>query len=91
MVHELLLYYQDMKSSGILLFAAFILLRLLTHNKPAIDTTSRSRRGTVTPAVTGAVIETFALLVTEGVLVDELKVDALVGTAEQSTLNNIYI
>ena len=43
----------------------------------------------MTPAATGAVIEPCALIVTEGVLVvvvaatDELRVDALVGTAEQ--------
>ena len=64
----------------------------------AIDTMSRSRRGIVTPAATGAVIEPCALIVTEGVLAvvvggedglvtvavtDELKVDALVGTAKK--------
>ena len=42
----------------------------------------------MTPAATGAVIEPCALIVTEGVFVvvaatDELRVDALVGTAEQ--------
>ena len=67
----------------------------------AIDTMSRSRRETATPAATGAVIEPCALIVTEGVLVvvvggkdglvtvaatDELKVDALVGTVEQRIL-----
>ena len=60
-----------MISSGILLFAAFVLLRLFTHNKPsmtATDTTSRSRRETVTPAATGAVIEPCTLTVSEGVL-----------------------
>ena len=65
------------------------------------NTKSRSRRETVIPAATGTVIEPCALLVTEGVLVvvvggkgglvtiaatDELKVDALVGTAEQRIL-----
>ena len=65
------------------------------------NTTSRSRRETVTPAATGAVIEPCALTVSEGVLVvvvggkdglvtvaatDELNVDALVGTAEQRIL-----
>ena len=52
----------------------------------------------MTPAATGAVIEPCALIVTEGVLVvvvgekvtvaatDELRVDALVGTAEQRIL-----
>ena len=92
-----------MISSGILLFAAFIFLRLFSHNKPsmtATDTTSRSRRETVTPAATGAVIEPCALTVSEGVLAvgrknglvtvaatNELKVNALVGTAEQRTKN----
>ena len=98
-VYESLLYYQDMISSGILLFAAFILLRLFTHNKPsmtATDTTSRSRRETVTPAATGAVIEPCALLVTEGMFVvvvgerdavtEELKVDPFLGTAKQRIL-----
>ena len=84
-----------MISSGILLFAAFVLLRLFSHNKPsmmAIDIMSRSRRETVTPAATGAVIEPCALLVRErdGLMTvaatDELKVNALVGTAEQRTL-----
>ena len=93
-----------MISSGILLFAAFFFLRLFTHNKPsmmAIDTVSRSRRGIVTPAATGTVIEPCALLVTEGVLAvvvgerdglvtvavtDELKIDPLVGTAKQRIL-----
>ena len=61
-----------MISSGILLFAAFVLLRLFTHNKPsmmAIDTVSRSRREAVIPAAIGAVIGPCALIVTEGVLV----------------------
>ena len=53
-------YYQDMISSEILLSAAFILLlHLFTHTKPtmtAINTVSRSRRETVTPAATGAVV-----------------------------------
>ena len=65
----------------------------------AIDIMSRSRRETVTPAATGAVIEPCALTVSEGVLVvvvgerdglvtavgatDELKVDTLVGTAKK--------
>ena len=49
----------------------------------ATNTTSRSRRETVTPAATGAVIEPCALLVTEVEVVDELKVDPLVRTAEQ--------
>ena len=51
----------------------------------------------MTPAATGTVIEPCALIVTEGVLVvvgekvtvaatDELRVDALVGTAEQRIL-----
>ena len=91
-----------MISSGILLFAVFILLRLLTHNKPSmmtIDIMSRSKRENVTPATTSAVIEPCAVIVTEGVLAvgrknglvtvaatDELKVDALVGTAEQRIL-----
>ena len=67
----------------------------------ATNTTIRSRRGTVIPAATGTVIEPCALIVTEGVLVvvvgerdglvtiaatDELKIDALVGTVEQSIL-----
>lgn len=96
MIHKSLLHYQDKISSGILLFFAFILLRFFTHSKPsttAINTMSKSRRGTMTPAATGAVIEPCALIVTEGVLVvvvgekvtvaatDELRV--LVGTAEQ--------
>ena len=71
-VHESLLHYQDMISSGILPFAAFILLRLFTHSKPsmiATNTTSRSRRETVTPAATGVLIESCAPIVTEGVLV----------------------
>ena len=93
-----------MISSGILLFVAFILLRLFTHSKPsmmAIDTMSRSKRETVTPAATGAVIEPCALLVTEGMFIvvvgerdglvtvaatDELKVDPLLGTVEQGIL-----
>ena len=91
-----------MISSGILLFAVFIFLRLFSHSKTsmmAIDKMSRSRRETVTPAATGAVIEPCALTVSEGVLAvgrkdglvivaatDELKVDALVGTAEQRIL-----
>ena len=92
MIHKSLLHYQDKISSGILLFSVFILLRFFTHSKPStttINAMSKSRRGTVTPAATGAVIEPCALIVTEGVLVvvvaatDELRVDALVGTAEQ--------
>ena len=101
-VHELLTYYQDNISSGILLFAAFIILRLFSHSKmsrTATNTTSSSRRGTVIPAATGAVIEPCALIVTEGVLdvavrerdglrsvvaTDELNVDTLVGTAKQN-------
>ena len=98
-VHESLTYYQEMISFGILLFAAFFFLRLFTHNKPsmmAIDTMSRSRRETVTPAATGAVMEPCALLVTEGMFVvivgerdavtEELKVDPLLGTAKQRIL-----
>ena len=65
----------------------------------SIDIMSRSRRGTVTPAATGAAIEPCVVIVTEGVLVvvvgerdglvtavgatDELKVDTLVGTAKK--------
>ena len=100
MVHESLLYYQDKISSGILLFAAFVLLCLFSHSKTSMtvtNTTSRSRRGTVTAA---AVIEPCALLVTEGGLVavvgesdasdgivnvaatGDPEVDSLVGTAE---------
>ena len=100
-MHELLLYYQDNISSGILLFAAFIFFRLFSHSntsRTATNTTSRSRRGTVIPAATGAVIEPCALIVTEGVFAiavgerdglrsvaatDELNVDTLVGTANQ--------
>ena len=103
-VHESLTYYQEMISFGILLFAAFFFLRLFTHNKPsmmAIDTMSRSRRETVTPAATGAVMEPCALLVTEGMFVvivgernglvtvavtEELKIDPLVGAAKQRIL-----
>ena len=103
-VHESLTYYQDMISFGIFLFAAFFSLRLFTHNKPsmmAIDTVSRSRRETVTPAATGAVMEPCALLVTEGMFVvivgernglvtvavtEELKIDPLVGAAKQRIL-----
>ena len=101
-VHESLTYYQDMISFGILLFAAFVLLRLFTHNKPsmmAIDTVSRSRRETVIPAATGAVMKPCALTVSEGVLAvgrkdglvtiaatDELKIDPLVGAAKQRIL-----
>ena len=103
-VHESLLYYQDKISSGILLSATFNLLHIFTHSKTsmtATNTMTRSRRETVTPAVTGTVIEPCELTVTEGVLVvvvgegdglvtvaatDKLKVDALVGTAEQRML-----
>ena len=67
----------------------------------ATNTMTRSRRETVTPAATGTVSKPCALTVTEGVLVvvvgekdglvtvaatDELKIDALVGTAEQRIL-----
>ena len=71
----------------------------------ATDTKSRSRRGTVTAAATGEVIEPCSLVVTEGVLAvtvevrdglvivaasDELNVDTLVGTAKQNkTKKNI--
>ena len=73
----------------------------------ATDTKSRSRRGNVTAAATGEVIEPCSLVVTEGVLVvtvevrnglvtvaatDELNVDTLVGTAKQKKGNCcIYI
>ena len=72
----------------------------------AIDTMTRSRRETVTPVATGTVMEPCALAVTEGVLVvivgekdgpvtvaatDELKIDTLVGTAEQRILIIIII
>ena len=67
----------------------------------ATDTKSRSRRGTVTAAATGEVIEPCSLVVTEGVLAvtvevrdglvtvaatDELNVDTLVGTAKQNKI-----
>ena len=56
-VHELMPYYQDMVLSGILLSAAFILLRLLTQSKPIrMATINRSRRATVTPTATGTIV-----------------------------------
>ena len=85
-----LIYYQDMISSGILLSAAFILLCLFTHSKPSmtvINTMSRSRRGTVTPAATGDVIELCVVGGKDGLMTvaatDELNEDTLVGTAKQ--------